>query len=322
MPEENVLVRFTTLANLAGADALKASLFGLNVESLALVAVLAVLYKVGSDGIENFKKQETATNLLTQAYATQKDTLAEHGAAIEAFLNTNARFISDQYDTQEALASIIRAGYDTAAALNILGDALDYAAIKHIPVTDAEKTLVLAMAGNKKAVKDLLGDTVAFDKIMNDKTLPTAEKHRRILALIEARIKGGRDAIDETTQKQNELNKSWQGFTEKTAPGLLKVWGKLIEAASTLVGILDLTVQLIDKIAGSHNAAYDLTHEPSPTGGRAVSKGVGGFGGVGTRQTAAVVNLTINGGMFMDHGPTIDAISNALIRHARFRPGT
>jgi hypothetical protein len=34
------------------------------------------------------------------------------------------------------------------------------------------------------------------------------------------------------------------------------------------------------------------------------------------------VHLHIHGGVFMDHGPTIDALSNALLRHARFRPGT
>lgn len=35
----------------------------------------------------------------------------------------------------------------------------------------------------------------------------------------------------------------------------------------------------------------------------------------------AAVHLHIHGGMFMDNGPTIDAISNALLRYARHRPG-
>jgi hypothetical protein len=49
-------------------------------------------------------------------------------------------------------------------------------------------------------------------------------------------------------------------------------------------------------------------------GGSIIPNGAGsGSGGV---------HLHIHGGMFMDHGPTIDAISNALLRYARHRPGS
>lgn len=348
MPSENYLVTFTTAANLAGVDALKASMLGLNVQTVALAAAIFAVYEVGKAGVENFKKQEVATDLLTQAYATQKDMLSAHTAEIQNFLSVNARFISDQYDTQEAFAAVIRAGYDTTAALRIMGDALDLAAIRHIPVTDAEKQLILAMAGNKRAVKDLLGDTVAFDKIQNDKTLPTAEKHRRILKLVEDRIKGGRDAIDETAQKQSELNKHWQDFTAHTGPAVLGVFKKLTEAADTLVQILDLYVQLLEeayRLSGigvgsgpplAHGAASGAAKKHKAGGGSVMAgeaytvgeKGIETFvpdtdgsiipnGGGGGYH----VHIHVDQGAYID-GPSIDRLANLILQRARYAPGT
>src|SRR5205807_1201998 len=98
----------------------KAGMLGMTPATLGLAAALGIVVFVGKQAIENYKAQETASNQLTQAYATQKDTLAKHRGEIDAFLQTNKRYIADQYDTEAALASLVRAGNNETDALRIL----------------------------------------------------------------------------------------------------------------------------------------------------------------------------------------------------------
>src|SRR6185312_237120 len=90
--------------------------------------------------------------------------------------------------------------------------------------------------------------TETYNKIMKDKTLTLEEKHSKLLDLIETKTNKGKDAIDGMEQKQNKLNQDWQDLTSKLGPPLLDVLGKVADAADIMAGILQIDVDLLDKL--------------------------------------------------------------------------
>src|SRR6185312_13843606 len=172
MPTDRVLVEVFTVANMAGIEQANKGLLGLGAATLVAAAAATALVVVGKAAIENAKKQEEAFDQLTQAYSTQKDTLDAHKQAILDFIETNKGFISDQYDTETAMAKVIRAGYDTKDMFRIMNDALDLAAIKNESVSDATKELILVLAGNGRALRELGITTEQYNAIMKS-TLTT-----------------------------------------------------------------------------------------------------------------------------------------------------
>lgn len=449
MPTERVLVEIVTAANMAGVEEAKAGFLGLSTGSLVLGGALAASVIVGKAAVENYKKQEEATNQLEQATAAYnatagttttvhkesaaaitlasdaakraqdsltvatnattkatwayQDAVRTHGvhseaarsaalslqdaeirkkAALDAstdaqeqltkatatttdqvyrqginlddlkkryeeFKSVNAGFISDQYDTETALAAIVRSGENETDAMRILNDALDLAAIKHENVSDAAKSLDLALAGNGKSLKELGITTEEYTAIMHDKTLTTEQRHLELLKLIETKTKDGRDIIDSTVQSQNKLTIAWQSFTTKIGPDVLEMWKKLNEAAATGLGLLELTVTALDKIskvgpfgsglaANATNAAQQA-HNPR---GRAIGGpvesgdylvgeqgpevrhfGAGGsiIPGGGGGPTA--IHVHIHQGAYID-GPSIDRLANMIVERARYATGT
>src|ERR1044072_9388802 len=147
MPTDRELIEIFTVAHMEGVAKAQAGISKLGIGVIALTISMGVLIEVGKAAIENSKSLEEANDQLTQAYATQKDTLAAHEAQIQDFLETNKRVIADQYDTRTALAAVVRAGHDNTEAFRILTRALDMAAIKHESVSDAATTLIKVFAG-------------------------------------------------------------------------------------------------------------------------------------------------------------------------------
>jgi len=262
MPTETALVIVNTVANMSGIAEAKAGIAGLQAQTLLLTAAVGGMVLVGKAAIENAKKQNEAFDQLTQAYSTQNDTLDAHKAAILDFIKTNKGFISDQYDTETAMAAVIRAGYNTTDMLRIMNDALDLAAINHDDVSTEATKLTLVLTGNSRALRELGISTETYNKIMKDKTLTLEEKHSKLLDLIESKTNKGKDAIDGMEQKQNKLNQDWQDLTSKLGPPLLDVLGKVADAADIMAGILQIDVAA--RQADSHGPWQPAQDRPDP----------------------------------------------------------
>lgn len=349
MPTENVLVNVNTIANLTGIEAARASLLSLQAETIAFSLGLAALVLVGKAAVENAQKQEDAWGQLEQAYGAAGDSLDRHKEAIQNFIAENAKYIEDQYDTETAMAAVLRAGFSTEEMLRIVNDALDIAAIKHIAVSDAVNIEINSLIGNRNTLKQLGVSQAEYDAIMKDKTLSTAQKHAALLDLIEQKYKSGKQSLGELKESQNELNISWQEFTAKIGPPLLVVWGKINQALATAVGLLSVYYDLLGKIGDLERAALKGGGSNAPTGpgfnprgARAGGGPVGGgdylvgeqgpevrhFGAAGS----IVPNHALGGGGGGHHfhfhdavyadGPGLDRLARMLIQRGRFTPGT
>ncbi len=120
----------------------------------ALVGVGAVI-EGGKSMIENADRNEEAQRNLSSAFQDQGKSLENHQAEIDAFLNSNRRLISDQYEAKDSIASIVRAGFDWTQAQRLMNDALDLSAAKHVSLTDATKDLIDAEQGRSLGLIDL-----------------------------------------------------------------------------------------------------------------------------------------------------------------------
>src|SRR6185312_5217668 len=181
MPKENVLVEIFTAFNAAGVKAAQKSFLGLQASTIALAAVLFVLIKLGKDAEDNYKKQTSATDDLTQAYATQGETLAANKQEIEDWLRLNAKYIDDQYDAQHAIALFVRAGNDQARTMRLINDALDLSAIKNQSLSDSATQLEGVLSGNSKALRMFGITTTEYNAIMGNTTIPLEERQGQLL---------------------------------------------------------------------------------------------------------------------------------------------
>jgi hypothetical protein len=343
---ERILIEILTTANLSGVAAAQKSFMGLTPAVLGAGLALGAVVVVGKAAIENYKAQEEATNLLEQAYATQNDTLKNHRAEIERFLDTNKRFISDQYDTEAAMASLIRAGYGETEAIRILNDALDWSAIKHQDVSVSATTLIKVLAGNQKALRELGITTDEYNAIMKS-TLTIEEKHAALLALIESRTAKGRDTTDQATQSQYALTKAWQDFTAKTGPNVVLMIEGITDAAAAGLGVLARYVDLLNWLSEHGPFSGGTPHAPSGIGPKGPIPGhgtqsfdsggtvtgdypgqqvmvqakVGEHFSMGSSSGAAThLHIHIDRGAFID-GPSIDRLANLILQRARYAPG-
>jgi hypothetical protein len=348
VPTETVLVQIITAANMAGVEEAQAGFLKLAAGAVVLGAAVAAVVIVGKAAYENYKAQETATNQLKQATDAQGISLRDLQTAYEEFKAVNAGFISDQYDTETALAAIVRSGENETDAIRILGDALDLAAIKHEAVSGAAKQLDLALAGNSKTLKELGITLDEYNAIMKDKTLTIEQRHLELLTLIESKTAQGRDVIDQTAQSQNKLTIAWQDFTTKIGPSVVTTWQNINQAASTGLGILSVYVDFMNKLAaigpfgGGNGAAAPNTRLPQSFGrasGGPVTAGqpymVGEQGPEpfipatdGTIMphgsaigSATEIHIHIDQGAYID-GPSIDRLANLILQRSRYAPGT
>jgi hypothetical protein len=348
VPTDRVLVEIVTAANMAGVEQAKAGMLGMTPAMLGLAAAMGIVVFTGKAAIDNYKAQETASRLLEQAYATQNDTLAKHHAAIEAFLGTNAKYITDQYDTQTALAQVVRAGNNTTQALRILNDALDLSAIKHVAVSEAANMLVLAEAGNSRGLRFLGITTVEYNEIMKSK-LSVEEKDAALLTLVETKTAKGRQTTESLAQSQNSLNYEWQNFTAKIGPNVIAIQHGITEAAATFVGILGVTLDLLQKTGQAGTNAFNAiasaargaasaarsAHIPGFASGGTVPGSIGApmlamvhggetitpAGGGGGGGGGPEIHIHIDQGAYID-GPSIDILTNRIAQRLRFVTGT
>lgn len=249
MPTERVLVEVITAANMAGVEEANAGFLKMNTAALAAGLGLAGLVMVGKSAISNAEAQAKATADLAQAYGTTRDKLSDYQATLTDFLITNSKFIADQFDVQAALANVVRSGLNPEMeAFRVLNDALDLAVIKHEAVSEAAKTITLAEAGNSKGLRDL-GITIAEYNAIMKTTLSDADKHQKLLDLIETKTKNGRLATTELTQQQQLLNNQWQDVSERLAPALIAAQLDIATAIQTVLDIGVLEGQMFWGIA-------------------------------------------------------------------------
>jgi hypothetical protein len=320
VPTETVLVEVVTAANMAGIEEAKAGMLGLSASTLGLAAVFGVMYVVIKASVENLKKQEGATLSLKQATDAQHISLGDLQAAYEKFKATNAGFISDQYDTEAALAAVVRSGENQTDALRILNDALDLAAIKHETVSEAANAEVLALAGASRGLKTLGITTEEYNAIMKDKLLTTEQKHLELLTLIETRTAKGRDTIDQTTQSQNKLTIAWQDFTANQGPAFTQVWQQFNLAAADSLGFIDAAITNLDRL-GRFLDQYHLGH--ASTGSSAGSSQLGGRSGANPNYVAPSgdLHIHIDQGAYMDPAG-VDRLANQIMHRVLYGPGT
>ncbi len=265
----------------------------------------------------------TATTT-TQVYR-QGINLTDLTAAYDRFKAANAGFISDQFDTETALAAIVRSGENEIDAIRILGDALDLSAIKHENVSDAAKALDLALAGNVKALKEFGITSADVAAITKDKTLTTEQQHLALLTLIESKTRDGRNAIDATTQSQNKLTQAWQDFTKNQGPDFVQVWQQFNIAAAASLGFIGQAITDLDRlghaISGTRaNAALRNTQDPgrTPTSIDRANSTVAGLGG--TAAQPAVINIHIDQGAYID-GVGVDNLANRVAQRLGYTTG-
>lgn len=261
MPQgDSVLIQIITAANLAGINQAQKSFLGLQASTVALAAVLFAILKVGKAADENFKKQASAADDLSQAYASQGRTLADNKQAIDDWLEVNAKYIDDQYAAQHAIALFVRAGNSQVMTMRLINDALDLSAIKHQSLTDSATQLEQVLSGNSKALRIFGITTEEYNAIMGDKTIPLEERQAKLLELIEQKTNKARESTDKQSEAQRQLNKHWEDFTARLGPGVTEVMTDIYTAADTGVQILDLLDQYIVKI-GKHSDSIDRINQ-------------------------------------------------------------
>src|SRR4029077_5547076 len=203
---------------------------------LGAVAGVSLLVDASKSAMDNAKQNEAANKDLAQAYATLKEKVPNQ--EIDAFIEKNQRFISSMYGAKEGFASLARAGFDNATQLRLMNDAMDLAAVKHISLNQAVEVLIKAYSGNVRGLIDL-----GFNqKDVNEAVGKGADKSQHyagVLALLEPKIKGGRDATDESVQASNRLSNSWQKLSNQDGPGLQSAMNAVqIKAADMLTGFV------------------------------------------------------------------------------------
>lgn len=340
MPTDRELIEIMTVFNGAGVDQAKASFLGLNGSTLALTATLGLLVAASKSAMDIAKKNEEAHKALAQAVHIQRGSVQLLQEQLDAWIGKNRQYISDSYDTEKALAAIVRAGYRGKIMWNELSLALDIAVIRHTSVSDAAALVVKVLAGSPKVLKEVGITTAQYTAIMKSHHTQ-AWKNAAILTLLNKHYAEGRKTQDEVKQATNSLGITWERFA--AGPGK-----QFNDALSAGTGILDLFLQFLMKM-GSNNAIWDAIQgrlidfgnwihdhivKPFQDAQGAIPSwlkplvgiGVGntqqaaanvGFaanpsGGGGRPVQTASVQVNINGGMFMDHGPTVDALTNAI----------
>lgn len=345
---DRVLIEVVTTAQLGGLEQAKAGFLGMNAGVLAMAVALGFAIKVGKDALDNYAAQQTALNLLDQAYHTQGDTLDNNRQRLDAFISTNAAFISNQYDVIGAMANIVRAGNKTVDSWRILNLALDMSIAKHKDVSEEGLLLERVLKGNSKALREVGVSTADYSAIMKSHH-SQAWKVNQILDLMESKYHNARGAVDHTKQSQNELTLAWQNFTTDTAPLVAKGIDDIAKSATTALGLLDLTIIALEKLQslqattpangdfwdGFIAAMNGVMPVNPPAGGGGVNMGKGGHaktgppskGGHGGRATPdefgtspIVINNHFAG--YLTDPATLDRFTNEIVRALTFRPGT
>lgn len=271
----------------------------------------------------------TAGHYVTLAATHRKAaiSLEEYRQRVEAFIHTNAAYVKNQYDVIKAAADLVRAGNTEKNALRELNVALDMSVVKNEDVSTAALAVEKVLMGNSKALREVGVSSAAYNKIMKSHH-DQAWKLNALLTIMEQKYKGVRTSVDEVDQSHNKLTIAWQDFTTRLGPTMATILTAITDETLFLVDAMSKLYDWLGKLQGPDMGAGvpgTRGYRPPPPAGGGMGQigrvhGSGGPGGIVYGARAPVV-ININGGAFMDHGPTIDALANAITRRLAGAPG-
>lgn len=301
----------------------------------------------------NADAQVAVTAATAAAQPTTHRAWIEVDALTKAFKDwteANKRYVPDQYAAEHALASFVRAGEDGRTSMRLLNDSLDLATIKTEGMDEASNTLLLALNGNSKGLRNLGISTAEYNDIMKA-TGTTQEKQLKLLTLVETKTKDGRKATTELAQDQNALNKDWQDFSTTVAPGVIGALDLIVKGADRVITDLQNVSQLVgdiiraagtlsDPVKAGALAAAKAGQHGTPGGSRIIEhpRGTGlelpvaaaGSGYVGGGSvtpgrghgtgSGTVININVDRGAFID-GPSVDRLANVIAQRLTYVTG-
>ena len=205
LAELEVLISLQTIGQ-GQLNSLKSSLLGLGTGVGVAALALGGLYELGKASLDNYEKQQGAVSQLAQAFATQGKAVPT--TEIQAFLDKNKGFISDQYDVENAIAAATRAGLSWKDTQLLMSDALGLSIDRNISYSDAMDTLIKAAAGGRVQLaylgittKALTADSTVLTTAQKEATKADAAKAAADRTLQEELVR----LHDKHTITQNDL---------------------------------------------------------------------------------------------------------------------
>ena len=146
LAELEVLISLQTIGQ-GQLNGLKSSLLGMATGAGLAAIGIGGLYEIGKSALSNYEAQQAASSQLAQAFATQGESVPT--TQIQAFLDKNKAFISNQYDAEQAIANATRAGISWKDTQLLMGDAMNLSIDRGISMSDAMDTLTKAAVGGR-----------------------------------------------------------------------------------------------------------------------------------------------------------------------------
>ena len=140
---------------LGGIQSLMGSGMGMTIGALAGAAVLGIGIEASKSAADQSDKNAAAQANLAQAFAATGKSLDSAQPSIQRWLDSNRQNIADVNVARDGMAMFVRAGFDLPTAMDAMGAAVNLAAIKHVDLATAQRSVLLGMEGNARGLKDL-----------------------------------------------------------------------------------------------------------------------------------------------------------------------
>lgn len=188
----------------------------LGIGMMALLVGLTAAIGGTKSLIDNTEALSSSSLGLDQALQTQGSSLADNVGWINQWLTANAAYIQNQYQARDAIAAVIRAGYDQADTQRMMTSALDLAAAKHVDFSTALAAENLAVQGNTKGLRDLGFSASDLKDIFADGA--NIGKVNALLDALDPKIAGAAANTSALTQSGRVMATSWQNLTDTGGP--------------------------------------------------------------------------------------------------------
>ncbi|MFN2466132.1 MAG: hypothetical protein ABR598_07700 [Candidatus Dormibacteria bacterium] len=251
---------------------------GLGLATLGAAAAFGVTVEAGRSLIENSEKNEKAIRSLEQAYASAGLEFKNYSGQLDGFIQHNAKYISSQYEAKEAMAQLIRAGFDQEKATHLLNNAVDLSAISGESLKTTTEALTSAMIGGRAAalipfgisMKELNKDHLDAEQSMKDLTRTETElesAHRSneaaVQALSDAMLRGQVDALNKVSAaRTREADANVRSLREQMAAAD-DITAARLRDETGLLRQLDLEQQLRDERRTAAQDAAALADDQS-----------------------------------------------------------
>ena len=220
MPTERVLIVIETIANTAGIQQAKAGLLGFGPAALVASLALGGLIMAGKSAIaisqEHFKAEANLANAIKNRGAdTQKV-----NETMNAFMQTNRDFISNQNDVINSWAALTREGVKSKDISHLMSLALNIQATEGGTLTEAVTKLQMAEIGRNRGLA--IGVGLVLKSIPAHATL--AQKQAIVAYNIRQMTKAYGDQkpkVDPLVVATNLLKTDWENIAEKYGPALI-----------------------------------------------------------------------------------------------------